>query len=120
MGAREPGGRAIYDSLIVNTHLAASIIFGLAVLYLLAGLISPSLALASGRGEVALRSFLGIFLAIGLAVGVIVYTHMQPDGPCRRHLRRRRQPNHKVTGTAGNLGRDTLCADFLECSLGSW
>jgi hypothetical protein len=38
VGAREPGGRAIYDSLIVNTHLAASIIFGLAVLYLLAGL----------------------------------------------------------------------------------
>ena len=71
----------MYDSLIVNTHLAASIIFGLAVIYLLAGLISPALARASGRGVVVLRSTLGIFLAIGLAVGVIVYTHMQPDGP---------------------------------------
>jgi hypothetical protein len=71
----------MYHSLIVNTHLAASIIFGLAVLYLLAGLISPSLARASGRGAVVLRSIFGIFLAIGLAVGVIVYTHMQPDGP---------------------------------------
>ena len=71
----------MYHSLIVNTHLAASIIFGLTVLYLLAGLISPSLARASGRGIVVLRSILGIFLAIGLAVGVIVYTHMQPDGP---------------------------------------
>ncbi len=71
----------MYDSLIVNTHLAATIIFGLAVLYLLVGLISPSLARAAGRGAVVLRSILGIFLAIGLAVGVIVYTHMQPDGP---------------------------------------
>lgn len=71
----------MYDSLIVNTHLAASIIFGLAVIYLLAGLISPALARASGRGVVALRSILGIFPAIGLAVGVIVYTHMQPEGP---------------------------------------
>lgn len=71
----------MYHSLIVNTHLAASIIFVLAGLYLLAGLISPSLARASGRGVVVLRSILGIFLAIGLAVGVIVYTHMQPDGP---------------------------------------
>jgi hypothetical protein len=62
----------MYDSLIVNTHLAASIIFGLAVIYLLAGLISPALARASGRGVVVLRSTLGIFLAIGLAVGVIV------------------------------------------------
>ena len=71
----------MYDSLIVNTHLAASIIFGLAVIYILAGLISPALARASGRGVVVLPSTLGIFLAIGLAVGVIVYTHMQPDGP---------------------------------------
>ncbi|MEI9899507.1 MAG: hypothetical protein WDN31_04485 [Hyphomicrobium sp.] len=28
-----------------------------------------------------MRSTLAVFLAIGLAAGVIVYTHMQPDGP---------------------------------------
>jgi hypothetical protein len=71
----------MYHSLIINTHLAATVVFALAVLYLLAGLINPALARASGRGVVVLRSILGIFLAIGLAVGVIVYTHMQPDGP---------------------------------------
>jgi hypothetical protein len=71
----------MYDSLINNTHLAATIIFLLGVLYLLVGLISPSLARAAGRGSVLLRAVLGILLAIVLAVGVIVYTHMQPDGP---------------------------------------
>ncbi|MEI9901653.1 MAG: hypothetical protein WDN31_17810 [Hyphomicrobium sp.] len=71
----------MYSSLIDNTHLAASIIFVLAVIYLLVGLVSPSWAGAAGRGSVVLRSTLGIFLAIGLGVGVIVYTHMQPDGP---------------------------------------
>jgi hypothetical protein len=57
------------------------VIFGLAVLYLLTGLVSPSLARASGRGTVVMRSGLAIVLAVALAVGVIVYTHMQPDGP---------------------------------------
>ncbi|WP_072374830.1 hypothetical protein [Hyphomicrobium sp. NDB2Meth4] len=71
----------MYDSLIQNTHLIATIIFGLAIIYLLVGLISPAWAAASGRGTVVLRSILGVLLAIGLAVGVIVYTHMQPDGP---------------------------------------
>jgi hypothetical protein len=75
------GVRAVYDSLIQNTHLAATVIFLLAVLYLLAGLVSPSLARAAGRGSVVLRSGLAMVLAVGLAVGVIVYTHMQPDGP---------------------------------------
>ncbi|CAN1722243.1 conserved protein of unknown function [Hyphomicrobium sp. 1Nfss2.1] len=71
----------MYDSLIQNTHLIATIIFGLAIIYLLVGLISPAWAAASGRGAVVLRSTLGVLLSIGLAVGVIVYTHMQPDGP---------------------------------------
>jgi hypothetical protein len=92
----------MYDSLIVNTHLAASIIFGLAVIYLLAGLISPALARASGRGVVVLRSTLGIFLAIGLAVGVIVYTHMQPDGPhsMKTYLKDYDWEQHKSEGAA--------------------
>lgn len=71
----------MYDSLIQNTHLAATAIFVLAVLYLLVGLASPSVAGAGGRGAVLLRSGLAIVLAIGLAVGVIAYTHAQPDGP---------------------------------------
>lgn len=71
----------MYTSLIDNTHLAATIIFIIAVAYLLVGLVRPSWAGAAGRGAVVLRSTLGIFLAIGLGVGVIVYTHMQPDGP---------------------------------------
>lgn len=71
----------MYTSLIQNTHLAATVIFIVAVLYLFVGLVRPSWAGAAGRGAVVLRSTLGIFLAIGLGVGVIVYTHMQPDGP---------------------------------------
>lgn len=71
----------MYTSLIENTHALAAIVFLLAVLYLIIGLVRPSWAGARGRGSVVLRSVLGIFLSIGLFVGVIVYTHMQPDGP---------------------------------------
>lgn len=71
----------MYTSLIENTHLAATLIFLLAVAYLFLGLVSPAWAWASGRGGVALRSIFGIFVALGLYVGVIAYTHSQPDGP---------------------------------------
>jgi hypothetical protein len=71
----------MYDSLIQNTHLAATAIFVMAVLYLLVGLVSPSAAAAGSRGTVLLRSGLGIVVAVGLAVGGIAYTHSQPDGP---------------------------------------
>jgi hypothetical protein len=71
----------MYDSLIQNTHLVATIIFVLAVVYLVLGLAQPAWAGAAGRGTVVLRSLLGVLLAVGLAIGVIVYTHMQPDGP---------------------------------------
>ncbi len=71
----------MYTALIENTHLAAGIIFLLAVAYLFLGLVSPSLAGAAGRGSVTLRSILGVFVAVGLYVGVIAYTHSQPDGP---------------------------------------
>lgn len=71
----------MYTSLIQNTHLAATIIFLVAAAYLLVGLVRPVWAGAAGRGSVVLRSTLGTFVAIGLAVGVIVFTHMQPDGP---------------------------------------
>ena len=71
----------MYDGLINNTHLAATVIFALGLLYLVVGLTSPALARAAGRGTVVLRSILAIVLAVGLSVGVIVYTHMQPDGP---------------------------------------
>jgi len=69
------------DRLIENTHLAATVIFVAGLLYLVIGLVRPSLARAAGRGTVVLRSILAIVLAVGLAAGVIVYTHMQPDGP---------------------------------------
>lgn len=71
----------MYESLNQNTHLAPSVIFGLALLYLVAGMVSPSLARASGSGVAILRSTLAMMIADGLAIGVIVYTHMQPDGP---------------------------------------
>ena len=71
----------MYTSLIENTHLAAAIVFLIALGYLVLGLFSPSLVRAAGRGRVVLRSVLGVFLALVLYVGVIVYTHMQPDGP---------------------------------------
>jgi hypothetical protein len=92
----------MYHSLIVNTHLVAAVVFALSVVYLLAGLISPALARASGRGVVVLRSILGVFLAIGLAVGVIVYTHMQPDGPhsMKTYLEDYDWEQHKSTGPA--------------------
>jgi hypothetical protein len=71
----------MYDGLIQNTHLVATIIFALAVLYLVLGLAQPAWAGAPGRGTVVLRSMLAVLLAVGLAIGVIAYTHMQPDGP---------------------------------------
>ena len=71
----------MYTSLIENTHLVAAIIFLFALGYFFLGLLSPSLAGAAGRGSVVLRSTLGVFLALVLYIGVIVYTHMQPDGP---------------------------------------
>ena len=71
----------MYDSLIASSELAAAIIAGLALLYLVAGLASPSLAFASGRGAVALRAVIAMISAAALIIGVIAYTHMQPDGP---------------------------------------
>ncbi|MFA5900572.1 MAG: hypothetical protein WC829_15840 [Hyphomicrobium sp.] len=71
----------MYEGLTNVTHLIATIIFVFALIYLVLGIVRPSWAGAVSRGSVILRSVLGIFLAIGLAVGVVVYTHMQPDGP---------------------------------------
>jgi hypothetical protein len=71
----------VYDQLIQNTHLAATVIFALAALYLVAGMASPAIARAPGRGTVVLRSGLAMVFAFAIAVGVIIYTHMQPDGP---------------------------------------
>jgi len=71
----------MYDRLIDNTNLAATVIFAAGLLYLAVGLVRPSLARAKGRGTVVLRSILAIVLAFGLSAGVIAYTHMQPDGP---------------------------------------
>jgi hypothetical protein len=52
-----------------------------ALLYLFAGLANPSWALASGRGAVVLRAGLAMVCAAALFIGVIAYTHSQPDGP---------------------------------------
>ena len=71
----------MYDSLIESSQFAAAVIAGLALLYLVAGLASPSLAFASGRGAVVLRTAVALIPATALFIGVIAYTHMQPDGP---------------------------------------
>lgn len=78
---QEIGDNWVYDNLINGTALACVVVIGLAVLYLLLGLISPTAARARGRGRVVLRFFLAVLLAFGAYAGVIVYTHMQPDGP---------------------------------------
>jgi hypothetical protein len=71
----------VYDNLIESSQLAAAVIAGLALLYLVAGLASPSLAFASGRAAVVLRAVVALISATALFIGVIAYTHMQPDGP---------------------------------------
>ena len=71
----------MYDSMIENSELASSIIVILALLYLIVGLVRPTWAFARGRGAVALRSGLAMVFAAVLFIGVIAYTHSQPDGP---------------------------------------
>ena len=71
----------MYDRMIESSELASTIIVGLAVLYLVAGLASPAWAFAPGRGAVVLRSGLAMVFAAVLFVAVIAYTHSQPDGP---------------------------------------
>ncbi len=71
----------MYDSLIESAQLAAAVILGLGLLYLVAGLTSPGLARAPGRGTVVLRAGLAVVLAASIFIGVIAYTHSQPDGP---------------------------------------
>jgi hypothetical protein len=71
----------MYDRIIESSELASTIIVGLALLYLVAGLASPSWAFARGRGAVVLRSGLAMVFVAVLFIGVIAYTHSQPDGP---------------------------------------
>lgn len=71
----------MYDRMIENSELASSIIVILALLYLVVGLARPAWALARGRGAVVLRSGVAMVFAAVLLVGVIAYTHSQPDGP---------------------------------------
>jgi len=74
-------GRAMYDTMIESSELASTIIVGLALIYLVFGLASPSWAFAPGRGAVVLRAGLAMVFAAVLFLGVIAYTHSQPDGP---------------------------------------
>ena len=71
----------MYDRMIESSELASTIIVGLALLYLVAGPATPSWAFAWGRGAVVLRSGLAMAFAAVLLIGVIAYTHSQPDGP---------------------------------------
>jgi hypothetical protein len=71
----------MYDRMIENSELASSIIVLLALLYLVVGLARPAWAFARGRGAVVLRSGLAMVFAAVLFIGVIAYTHSQPDGP---------------------------------------
>jgi hypothetical protein len=71
----------VYDTLIESSQFAVVVIVGLALLYLVAGLARPSWAWASGRGVVVLRAALAMVVAAAIFIGVIAYTHAQPDGP---------------------------------------
>ena len=71
----------MYDRMIESSKLASTIIVALALLYLVAGLASPSWAFAPGRGAVVLRSGLAMVFTAVLFIGLIAYTHSQPDGP---------------------------------------
>jgi hypothetical protein len=71
----------MYDRMIENSELASSIVVILALLYLVVGLARPAWAFARGRGAVVLRSGLAMVFAAVLFIGVIAYTHSQPDGP---------------------------------------
>lgn len=71
----------MYDNLIGNTVTGVQIALLFALVYLVVGLVQPRWAGAARRTSVVLRS-LGIVFLAGLAfVGVIGYTHSQPDGP---------------------------------------
>lgn len=56
-------------------------IIAASTLFLLIGLIRPGWVGRSGRGGVVAWTIAGWFLAIGLAVGTIGYTHSHPNGP---------------------------------------
>jgi hypothetical protein len=71
----------VYDTLIESSQFAAVVIVGLPLLYLVAGLARPAWASASGRGVVVLRAALAMVFAAAISIGVIAYTHAQPDGP---------------------------------------
>jgi hypothetical protein len=71
----------VYDALIQNTSLVVVGAFLLALVYLLVGLIRPSWARASKRRWVLARAVCIMLLAVVGYVGVIAYTHAQPDGP---------------------------------------
>ena len=52
----------MYDTMIESSQLASTVIVGVALLYLFAGLANPSWAFASGRGAVVLRAGLAMVL----------------------------------------------------------
>jgi hypothetical protein len=71
----------VYYSLSVGARLAFQLVLLLALLYLLIGLIRPAWAWASKRRWVVARPIAAMALAGGAFIGVIAYTHAQPDGP---------------------------------------
>jgi hypothetical protein len=71
----------VYSALIQITSVAVAAAWLLALLYLLIGLIRPSWAWASKRRWVLVRAFSVMLIAVAGYVGVIAYTHAQPDGP---------------------------------------
>jgi hypothetical protein len=71
----------VYDALIQNTSVAVVAAFVVALLYLLIGLMRPSWAWASKRRWVLLRAVGLMLVAVAGYIGVIAYTHAQPDGP---------------------------------------
>ena len=69
------------DTLIVGADTTLVVAVGLALLYLVVGLIRPSWAWATKRRSVALRSIALMLLAVVGFAGVIGYALTLPDSP---------------------------------------
>ena len=80
-GDAATGETSLADTLIASADIGVVIAFGLALLYLMVGLVRPSWAWATKRRSVVLRS-LGLMLLslVGFA-GVIGYSLTLPDSP---------------------------------------
>jgi hypothetical protein len=69
------------DALIASADIGVIVAFGLALLYLLVGLVRPSWARATKRRSVVLRSVALMLLSLVGFAAVIGYSLTLPDSP---------------------------------------